>query len=79
MCGITGWIDYQKSIRQEEHTVKKMAETLSFRGPDDTNIWMQDHVGFGHKRLVVVDPQSAADDPKEERSSVYHLLQRGAL
>ncbi|MGM0836889.1 MAG: asparagine synthase (glutamine-hydrolyzing) [Bacillota bacterium] len=57
MCGITGWIDYQKSIRHEEHTVKKMAETLSFRGPDDTNIWMQDHVGFGHKRLVVVDPQ----------------------
>lgn len=57
MCGITGWIDYRKSIRQEEHTVKKMAETLSFRGPDDTNIWMQDHVGFGHKRLVVVDPQ----------------------
>ncbi|MBM7620686.1 asparagine synthase (glutamine-hydrolyzing) [Bacillus tianshenii] len=57
MCGITGWIDYQKSIRHDEHTVEKMAGTLSFRGPDDTNIWMGDHVGFGHKRLVVVDPE----------------------
>ncbi|QFT88323.1 Asparagine synthetase [glutamine-hydrolyzing] 3 [Bacillus sp. THAF10] len=55
MCGITGWIDWRKNIRGNKDMVKKMAETLSFRGPDDTNIWMENHVGFGHKRLAVVD------------------------
>lgn len=56
MCGITGWIDFQKNIKNETATLGKMAETLAKRGPDDTNVWTELHAGFGHKRLVVVDP-----------------------
>lgn len=32
MCGITGWIDYKRSLEQERETVTKMAETLAKRG-----------------------------------------------
>lgn len=32
-----------------------MTDTLSKRGPDDTNTWKSEHVLFGHKRLAVVD------------------------
>lgn len=56
MCGITGWIDFKKNINLETITLVRMTETLSRRGPDDTNIWAAAHAGFGHKRLVVVDP-----------------------
>ncbi|MGX1981401.1 asparagine synthase (glutamine-hydrolysing) [Thermolongibacillus altinsuensis] len=56
MCGITGWINFQRDLRIEKETIEKMAHTLSKRGPDDTNIWSDVHVAFGHKRLVVVDP-----------------------
>ncbi len=57
MCGITGWVNFQRNLRMEKETVKAMADTLSKRGPDDTNIFIMDAVGFGHKRLVVVDAQ----------------------
>ncbi|WP_077211152.1 asparagine synthase (glutamine-hydrolyzing) [Bacillus dakarensis] len=57
MCGITGWVDFQRNLTREVVTIGKMTETLTKRGPDDTNIWTNTHVGFGHKRLVVVDPE----------------------
>ncbi len=56
VCGITGWVHFGRHLRQEKETVLAMANTLSLRGPDDTNVWLDDHVAFGHKRLVVVDP-----------------------
>lgn len=57
MCGITGWVDYRKNLDHERETMAKMAETLSKRGPDDTNVWASGHAALGHKRLVVVDPE----------------------
>ncbi|MBT2756438.1 asparagine synthase (glutamine-hydrolyzing) [Mesobacillus foraminis] len=57
MCGITGWIDFNKNLKQEQKSIVKMAETLSNRGPDDTNVYLQTHAALGHKRLVVVDPE----------------------
>jgi asparagine synthase (glutamine-hydrolysing) len=57
MCGITGWIDFNRNMKLESDTLSKMAGTLAKRGPDDTNIWADTFAGFGHKRLVVVDPQ----------------------
>lgn len=56
MCGITGWIDWKRDLREEDCTIKKMAETLRLRGPDDIRVWLNPHVAFGHTRLVVVDP-----------------------
>ena len=56
MCGITGWIDWKVDMKKEKDQVLKMATTLNRRGPDDLNVWVSDHVGFGHARLVVVDP-----------------------
>ena len=57
MCGISGWIDFSKSIKNETDILGKMVKTLAKRGPDETNIWSETHVGFGHKRLIVVDPE----------------------
>jgi asparagine synthase (glutamine-hydrolysing) len=55
MCGITGWVDFKRNMTLETASLNKMTDTLSKRGPDDTNIWTATHVGFGHKRLAVVD------------------------
>ena len=56
MCGITGWISFKANLQHEYTTIKNMTETLTKRGPDDTNVWLSNHIAFGHKRLVVVDP-----------------------
>ncbi|OKL37339.1 asparagine synthase (glutamine-hydrolyzing) [Domibacillus mangrovi] len=56
MCGITGWVDFARDMRNEQETVKAMAAMLKKRGPDDFRVWATHHAAFGHTRLVVVDP-----------------------
>lgn len=55
MCGITGWINFTKSIKNSEEIVKGMTETLNKRGPDDGNVWCSTHALLGHRRLAVID------------------------
>ncbi|PLT33837.1 asparagine synthase (glutamine-hydrolyzing) [Bacillus sp. V5-8f] len=80
MCGITGWIDYRKNVGNETDIVGKMTETLSKRGPDQTNVWTDTHAAFGHKRLTVVDPEGGCQPMlKEHRERTYILCYNGEL
>ncbi len=80
MCGITGWVDYNRPLLHEKETVAKMAATLSKRGPDDTNVWTSTHAAFGHKRLVVVDPENGKQPMQRQKDShTYTLCYNGEL
>ena len=80
MCGITGWIDFQRDMRKERGSITKMAETLAKRGPDDTNVWTDIHVGFGHKRLIVVDPEGGKQPmSKSKNNHKYTICYNGEL
>ncbi|MFP3392544.1 asparagine synthase (glutamine-hydrolyzing) [Brevibacillus sp. SIMBA_040] len=56
MCGIVGWIDWEKDLSQELPVIQKMTQCLTKRGPDAEGFWLSSRVAFGHRRLVVVDP-----------------------
>ena len=60
MCGIAGWIDWQRDLRQEAATLGRMAATLAPRGPDDAGLWLDEHAALAHRRLIVVDPDGGA-------------------
>ena len=56
MCGIVGKINFSnKSVSENE--LKKMADTIIHRGPDDEGYWINDNnfLGFGHRRLSIID------------------------
>lgn len=55
MCGITGWLSYGSDLRERRAVVAEMTQTLSLRGPDAGGIWVDRHVGLGHRRLAVID------------------------
>ncbi|MFI6601403.1 asparagine synthase (glutamine-hydrolyzing) [Nonomuraea sp. NPDC050536] len=55
MCGIAGWISYQRDLRAEQAIVDAMTETMACRGPDDRGTWIQGHAALGHRRLAVID------------------------
>ena len=74
MCGITGWIDFQSDLRNEQQTIMKMADQLSKRGPDDTNFWLTTHAAFGHKRLVVVDPEGGKQPMKRAKGEDHYTI-----
>ncbi|SDN45454.1 asparagine synthase (glutamine-hydrolysing) [Psychrobacillus sp. OK028] len=80
MCGITGWIHFQRDLRNELSAVVKMTGTLKKRGPDDDNIWSSPHAAFGHRRLTVVDPVGGKQPmTKNYQSNEYTLTYNGEL
>ncbi|MFK9094673.1 asparagine synthase (glutamine-hydrolyzing) [Bacillus salipaludis] len=80
MCGISGWVDFEHPIRNETEILNNMVNTLAKRGPDETNIWFDTHVGFGHKRLVVVDPEGGRQPmTKQKEGHNYTICYNGEL
>lgn len=80
MCGISGWVDFNMDMGSEKETLVKMANTLAKRGPDETNIWTDKHAGFGHKRLIVVDPEGGRQPmSKQKEGNIYTICYNGEL
>lgn len=57
MCGIAGWVDWQKDLSKEVRVMEEMIKTLTSRGPDGEGMWLNERAVLGHRRLVVVDPE----------------------
>lgn len=55
MCGITGWVSFERDLREERPTVETMTMTMARRGPDDEGIWVTEHAALGHRRLAIID------------------------
>ncbi|UNZ20745.1 asparagine synthase (glutamine-hydrolyzing) [Streptomyces sp. 891-h] len=55
MCGITGWVSYDRNLTAERATVDAMTETMACRGPDDTGTWIAGPAALGHRRLAIID------------------------
>ncbi|UOQ92806.1 asparagine synthase (glutamine-hydrolyzing) [Halobacillus shinanisalinarum] len=80
MCGIVGWVDLQTNEGNKLQTIDGMAQTLSHRGPDDYQNWVQGPAAFGHKRLVVVDPDGGRQPMvREANNEEYVLCYNGEL
>ncbi|MGW5865066.1 asparagine synthase (glutamine-hydrolyzing) [Streptomyces sp. NPDC055239] len=55
MCGITGWVSFDRDLRSVSDTLDAMTETMSCRGPDDRGTWIEGPAGLGHRRLAIID------------------------
>ncbi|GGN47922.1 asparagine synthetase B [Streptomyces albiflavescens] len=55
MCGITGWVSFDRDLDAETETLDAMTETMSCRGPDDRGTWSDGPAALGHRRLAIID------------------------
>ncbi|MFF1490205.1 asparagine synthase (glutamine-hydrolyzing) [Streptomyces sp. NPDC058319] len=55
MCGITGWVSFDRDLRSEAAALDAMTETMACRGPDDRGTWAQGPAALGHRRLAIID------------------------
>jgi asparagine synthase (glutamine-hydrolysing) len=67
MCGIAGFIDFNKQTSAE--VLPKMTDILQHRGPDGdghfTDNTAKAIVGLGHRRLSIIDLSSAGSQPMQ--------------
>src|SRR5258708_6697834 len=55
MCGIAGWVSYDGDLKSQRDVITTMTKTMARRGPDAGGVWIDRHVGLGHRRLAVID------------------------
>ena len=55
MCGITGWISFDRDLTSERATLDAMTQTMACRGPDAGGTWIDGPAALGHRRLAVID------------------------
>lgn len=76
MCGIAGFIDFNKQLTKS--TLVNMTDVLHHRGPDDSGYSYYEEatatVGLGHRRLSILDLSSHGHQPMkhEQLELVYN-------
>jgi asparagine synthase (glutamine-hydrolysing) len=77
MCGIAGWVSYEGDVKAQWDVIATMTETMALRGPDAKGMFIDRHVGLGHRRLAVIDlaggvqPMQAEEEGRVVASLVY--------
>src|SRR4051794_13656180 len=71
MCGICGVFEPERQSAIEPGLVRRMADTLRHRGPDDEGIYTSAGVGLGHRRLSIIDLKGGHQPLSNEDGSVW--------
>ncbi|MEV5366754.1 asparagine synthase (glutamine-hydrolyzing) [Streptomyces cellulosae] len=60
MCGITGWVSFDRDLTRQREQLNAMTGTMACRGPDADGTWADRHGALGHRRLAVIDIEGGA-------------------
>ena len=62
MCGLCGQLRFDNQTVKSQD-LKSMMQKIVRRGPDDSGVWVDKSVGFGHQRLSIIDLSNHAHQP----------------
>lgn len=82
MCGLSGVLIFKESsFRVERPLIQAMIDTIKHRGPDGEGIWIAEDgkVGFGFRRLSIIDLSSAANQPMSNGDGAIHIVFNGEI
>lgn len=57
MCGIGGFVDFERDARRGGPILHGMKRTLTPRGPDAEGTYFDEVAALVHRRLIVIDPE----------------------
>ena len=80
MCGIVGFLSAAPD-RLDTLTLRRMADAIAYRGPDDAGYWTDPEHGIalGHRRLAVVDLSASGHQPMVSACGRYVLVFNGEI
>jgi asparagine synthase (glutamine-hydrolysing) len=78
MCGIIGVIGAAGGPVYAEE-IERQLSLLGHRGPDGGGMIRGPRFAFGHRRLAVIDPGPAADQPMTDGGGRLHLTYNGEI
>ena len=73
MCGITGSYYFDNNHVIDYNTILEMNNTLYHRGPDDEGYFIEGNIGFGQRRLSIIDLESGKQPIYNEDNSIIAI------
>lgn len=69
MCGICGFTG-----SRDQNTIKKMADSIFHRGPDEDGFYFDDKINLGIRRLSIIDVQTGHQPMHNEDSMIWTVF-----
>ncbi len=79
MCGICGVLAPGGAV--DDGLIRGMADTLAYRGPDDSGVWTDAEagIGLGHRRLSILDLSPLGRQPMHSACGRYVIAYNGEV
>ena len=71
MCGFVGIFDTTGRRPLDKALLRRMNNSLTHRGPDGEGYHFEDGLGFGHRRLAIIDLQGGQQPIYNEDGSIF--------
>ena len=78
MCGIVGVVNLRGGGVSPAQ-LQSMTDAIAHRGPDGEGHWIHENVGFGHRRLAIIDLSPLGQQPMVTADSRYAITYNGEL
>lgn len=78
MCGLVGFWSPNRQLTSED-TLRSMTNALVHRGPDSEGYYRDERIGFGHRRLAIIDLTETANQPMRSKCGRYVLIYNGEV
>lgn len=79
MCGITGVFAFNLVGKFNMIHVTAATMALHKRGPDFQDVYLDEFVGLGHRRLSIIDTSPVANQPMWDRDKRYCIVFNGEI
>ncbi|MCF8245306.1 MAG: asparagine synthase (glutamine-hydrolyzing) [Saprospiraceae bacterium] len=71
MCGISGILHFDTHRNVDETALREMTDSMVHRGPDDEGFYLNGNVGFGFRRLSIIDLHTGHQPMSNEDDTVW--------
>jgi asparagine synthase (glutamine-hydrolysing) len=71
VCGICGKLSFDRDAALAPALLKTMADTIEHRGPDDEGYYISGPVGFGFRRLSIIDLNTGHQPISNEDGTIW--------
>ncbi len=78
MCGICGELRLDNKAADQE-TIQRMLVPLRRRGPDNEGVFISKMIGFGHRRLSIIDLSNNANQPMHDNVHNLTIVFNGTI
>ncbi|HEU5291028.1 MAG TPA: asparagine synthase (glutamine-hydrolyzing) [Cyclobacteriaceae bacterium] len=79
MCGITGVFAFNLVGKFNKVHTATATKAIEKRGPDFHNVYLDEWVGLGHRRLSIIDTSAVAHQPMWDETGRYCIVFNGEI